>query len=162
MATGLVEALTSDPDAPPPLSAPTSPHRLSIPFSVRLPVAGGVGFVSGMALGVSHGSQLAGLRFRAENAHRLPQSPTGWYLYHKSKNYHVMLGGIKEAFKMGGKVSIWVAGFFTVEEAVDRVRGGKRDFFSTVVAGLGVAGGFSLWSKSLKRRRLWMISRMGS
>lgn len=35
-----------------------------------------------------------------------------------------------------------------VEEAVDRVRGGKRDFASTVVAGLSVAGGFSAWSRS--------------
>lgn len=58
----------------------------------------------------------------------------------------MMLGGVKEGFKMGGKVSIWVGGFFTVEEAVDRLRGGRRDFFSTVVAGLGMAGGFSLWS----------------
>ncbi len=59
----------------------------------------------------------------------------------------MMLGGVKEGFKMGGKVAIWVGGFFTVEEAVDRLRGGKRDFFSTVVAGLGMAGGFSLWSE---------------
>lgn len=44
-------------------------------------------------------------------------------------------------------MAIWVGGFFTVEEAVDRLRGGKRDFFSTVVAGLGMAGGFSLWSE---------------
>ena len=49
---------------------------------------------------------------------------------------------------MGGKVGLWVGGFFTVEEAVDRFRGGRRDFFSTVIAGLSVAGGFSAWSES--------------
>jgi len=141
------ESITDDPNARPPLSAPTSAPRLSLPFYLRLPIASSVSFFTGMSLGLSHGSQIAGLRFRAENAHRLPQTPTGWYLYHKSKNYHMMLGGVKEGFKMGGKVAIWVGGFFTVEEAVDRLRGGKRDFFSTVVAGLGMAGGFSLWSE---------------
>ena len=141
-----LESITDDPDAPPRLSEPTNAPRLSLPFHIRLPIASSVSFLTGMALGLSHGSQSAGLRFRAENAHRLPQTPTGWYLYHKSKNYHMMLGGVKEGFKMGGKVSLWAGGFFTVEEAVDRLRGGRRDFFSTVVAGLGVAGGFSLWS----------------
>ncbi|MCJ1365701.1 hypothetical protein MMC16_004826 [Acarospora aff. strigata] len=147
MANQSAELIADDPNAPPPLSAPTLAPRLSLPFSVRLPIASSVSFFTGMALGLSHGSQLTGLRYRAENAHRLPQTPTGWYLYHKSKNYHMMLGGVKEGFKMGGKVSVWVGGFFTVEEAVDRLRGGRRDFFSTVVAGLGIAGGFSLWNR---------------
>ena len=47
---------------------------------------------------------------------------------------------------MGPKVAFWGGGFFVVEEAVDRLRG-RNDFLSTLVAGLGVAGGFSLWSK---------------
>lgn len=37
-----------------------------------------------------------------------------------------------------------------VEEAVDRIRGGKRDFASTVVAGLSIAGGFCAWSRSIR------------
>lgn len=69
-------------------------------------------------------------------------------MYHKSKNYHVAFGGVKEGIKMGGKVALWVGGFFMVEEAVDDLRGGRRDFLSTLVAGLSVAGGFSAWSKS--------------
>lgn len=48
--------------------------------------------------------------------------------------------------KMGAKCGFWVGGFFTAEEAVDRLRG-EEDFLSTVVAGLGVAGVFTLWSK---------------
>ncbi len=154
-----MESITNNPDAPPPLSEPTSVPRLSLPFHIRLPVASSVSFLTGMALGLSHGSQSAGLCFRAENAHRLPQTPTGWYLYHKSKNYHMMLGGVKEGFKMGGKVSVWVGGFFVVEEAVDRLRGGRRDFFSTIVAGLGMAGGFSLWSKWLQTHTRWRTIR---
>jgi len=44
-------------------------------------------------------------------------------LYHKSKNYHIMLGGIKEGIKMGAKLGFWVGSFFFMEEAVDRMRG---------------------------------------
>ncbi|MCJ1298252.1 hypothetical protein MMC08_001041 [Hypocenomyce scalaris] len=147
MAESNPSAIINDPDAPPPLSAPTTAARLSFPFHFRLPVAATGAFAAGLFLGLSHGAQMAGFRFRAENSHRLPTSPTGWYLYHKSKNYHMALGGIKEGLKMGGKVGLWVGGFFTVEEAVDRFRGGRRDFFSTVIAGLSVAGGFSAWNR---------------
>ncbi|MCJ1288140.1 hypothetical protein MMC26_007495 [Xylographa opegraphella] len=124
-----------------------STSRLSLPFQIRLLATTATGFFAGSFLGVSYGSQTAGLRFRAENAHRLPTSSTGWFLYHKSKNYHMMLGAIKEGLKMGSKVGFWVGGFFVVEEAIDRVRGGRADFLSTVVAGLSVAGGFSAWHR---------------
>lgn len=46
---------------------------------------------------------------------------------------------------MGTKVSIWTAGFFSIEEMFDRYRGTK-DFINTVIASLSVAGAFSLWS----------------
>ncbi|MCJ1257748.1 hypothetical protein MMC24_005574 [Lignoscripta atroalba] len=142
-----LQSIADDPEAPPPLSAPTNAPRLSLPFQYRLPTATAGAFFTGMFLGLTHGSQTAGLRFRAENSHRLPKSSTGWYLYHKSKNYHMMLGGVKEGLKMGTKVGFWVGGFFTVEEAIDRARGGRKDFLSTVVAGLSVAGGFSAWNQ---------------
>ena len=90
---------------------------------------------------------MAGMRFRAEHCHNFPTTPAGWYLYHKSKNYHVMLGGIREGVKMGAKIGFWAGAFFVVEEAVDRRRRTK-DFLSTVVAGLAIAGGFSAWSMS--------------
>lgn len=99
-----------------------------------------------MALGISHGSQAASLRFRAENAHRLPTSPTGWYLYHKSKNYNTGLGGVKEGLRMGGRIAFWTAGLLAIEDMCDRWRG-KKDVVNTVVASLSVAGGFSLWSE---------------
>jgi hypothetical protein len=122
--------------------------RLSLPFFFRLPIATSLSFLTGFGLGLSHGAQTAGLRFRAEHAHRLPTSPTGWYLYHKSKNYHVALGGVKEGLKMGTRMSVWVAGFFTVENMLDGWRGeGGNDFFNTVTASLVVAGAFSLWSE---------------
>jgi hypothetical protein len=86
---------------PPPFSS----HRLSIPFALRLPALVAVGATSGSLLGLIHGANETGLRFRAENAHRLPATQTGWYLYHKSKNYVAMLGGIKEGVRMAGKRS---------------------------------------------------------
>jgi hypothetical protein len=95
------------------------------------------------------------LRFRAENAHRLPKTSTGWYLYHKSKNYHMALGGVKEGLKMGAKVSLWTAAFFYIEDCWDEIRG-KKDFLNTVVASLSVAGGFSLWSLSA-RMQIWIL-----
>ncbi|KIM97884.1 hypothetical protein OIDMADRAFT_129065 [Oidiodendron maius Zn] len=120
--------------------------RFSLPFGVRLPIATSFSFLVGMGLGVSHGSQVAGLRFRAENAHRLPTSPTGWYLYHKSKNYQMAFGGVKEGLKMGTKVSFWTIGFFYIEDMFDRYRGTK-DFINTVIASLSVAGAFSMWNR---------------
>jgi len=119
--------------------------RMSFPFHLRLPLAAGMAFVAGMGLGTSYGSQKVGLRFRAENAHRLPTTSTGWYLYHKSKNYRMAIGGLKEGIKMGAKLSFWTVGFFSVEEMFDRYRKTK-DFVNTVIASLTVAGTFSLWS----------------
>ncbi|EKG13185.1 hypothetical protein MPH_09657 [Macrophomina phaseolina MS6] len=159
------EAQSIPPPPPPPLPSPaTSPPieiapappsrfdhaRLSTPFEIRTVLAGTIAFFSGTALGMAHGSQAAGLRYRAENAHRLPTDATGWYLYHKSKNYHAMLGGVREGLRMGVKLSVWVSGFFMCEEAIDRARGlgdSRGDFGSTVVAGLGTAGAWSLWNR---------------
>jgi len=124
-------------------------ERLSLDPNTRTIFGFTSAFFVGSFLGLSHGASTAGLRFRAENAHRLPTSQKGWYFYHKSKNYHALLGGVREGAKMGLKTGIWVAGFVTMEEAVDQWRGaGKhRDFLSTVTAGLTTAGVFSLWNR---------------
>lgn len=49
---------------------------------------------------------------------------------------------------MGWKLSLWSAGFFALEEVMDKARRGKRDFLSTVVAGLTTSGLYSLKGKS--------------
>ncbi|KAK5165788.1 uncharacterized protein LTR77_008711 [Saxophila tyrrhenica] len=165
--------MASETTLPPPTKpASPPPHRLSIPFPERTVLLTTLSAGTGLALGLAHGSTESGLRFRAENAHRLPTSQTGWYLYHKSKNYHVILGGVKEGFKMAGKLGLWSAVFVVMEEGIDRgraatVRGWRervgrdlgryggdegeekvvpRDFVSTVLAGLGTAGAFSAWN----------------
>ena len=122
--------------------------RLSIQFQPRLGMSLIVSSIAGSLLGVTHGMRSARLRFQAENAHRLPTTPTGWYLYHKSKNYISMLGGIKEGSKMGFKVAVGVGIYVMCEEGIDRLRG-RRDAGSSVVAGGAVAGGWCLWSEYL-------------
>jgi hypothetical protein len=124
-------------------------ERLSLSYEGRIQLSMGVSGLAGIGMGLSHGGRDAGLRFRAENAHRLPTSEKGWYFYHKSKNYHTLLGGTKEGGKMGAKLALWVGAFVTMEEAVDQWRGaGKRkDFLSSMTAGLGTSGLFSLWNR---------------
>lgn len=124
-----------------------SSDRLSLPSPIRIAYGVLAATFTGMFLGLSHGSKSAAMRFRAENAHRFPVTQKGWYLYHKSKNYHSMLGGIKDGLKMGGKLSFLASCFFFAEVAVDVARGGNKDFASTTIAGSTIAGGFSAWSK---------------
>ncbi|KAK0624527.1 hypothetical protein B0T17DRAFT_616746 [Bombardia bombarda] len=120
--------------------------RLSLPAPFRLPLASGLGFLLGLGLGTAQGSTMASLRFRAEHAHKLPTTMTGWYLYHKSKNYHVAFGGLKEGLKMGAKVSFWTSAMFGIEHMFDMYRD-TCDLLNTVTACVTVAGGFSLWNR---------------
>ncbi|KAH8882560.1 hypothetical protein GQ53DRAFT_665541 [Thozetella sp. PMI_491] len=120
--------------------------RLSTPPILRIPLASTLAFLVGMGLGTAHGSKTAGLRFRAEHAHKLPTTATGWFLYHKTKNYHVANGGIREGLKMGTKLSIIATATFAIENMFDTYRGTK-DLLNTVIACVSVAGGFSLWNR---------------
>lgn len=140
--------MTADGPLEPPGSAPglSVNERLSIPFQLRAPGTALLGFVTGFGMGLSHGGTMAGMRFRAEHAHMFPSSTAGWYFYHKSKNYHVMLGGLREGSKIGFKIAFWTGSFFVIEEAVDRYWQ-KRSFLSSVLAGTTMAGAFSAWSE---------------
>lgn len=120
--------------------------RLSIPPLVRIPAAATTAFGIGMTLGLAQGSKMAGLRFRAEHAHRFPTTTTGWYLYHKSKNYHLAFGGLKEGIKVGSRLGLLSTTMFCAENLFDVYRG-SQDFISTIMASLAVAGGFSLWNR---------------
>ncbi|KAF2497040.1 hypothetical protein BU16DRAFT_484499, partial [Lophium mytilinum] len=143
-----------------------------MPFETRLTIAMTAAFVTGLTLGMSHGGGAAGLRFRAENAHRLPIDGKGWYLYHKSKNYYRLKSGLREGVGKGTMLGVWAGVFYVCEESVDVFRAtwragrtvsgmegvdelcvgeadvsGVRDAFGSLVAGLGTAGLWSLWNK---------------
>ncbi|KUI70518.1 hypothetical protein VM1G_06567 [Cytospora mali] len=120
--------------------------RLSMMAPTRIMLASVTSFAVGTGLGMTQGSKMAGLRFRAEHAHKLPTTPTGWFMYHKSKNYNMAKGALKEGLKMGLKVSFWTSAMFVIENLYDESRDSK-DFLNTVLASLTVAGGFSLWNR---------------
>lgn len=128
------------------LSTEPTNDRLFLNTKQRVRFATIFAAMAGGALGFSHGAQATGLRFQAENAHRLPTSEKGWYFYHKTKNYSVLQGGIKEGGRMALKLGLWSGLFFMAEAAIDRRRR-SRDAASSVCAGMAVAGAFSLWSK---------------
>lgn len=119
--------------------------RLGFPAPLRIPLASGVSFLVGLGLGTTQGSRMVGLRFRAEHAHKLPTTTTGWFLYHKSKNYHVAHGGLREGLRMGTKICFWTTTMFAIENMFDNSRG-QKDLINTVLACVTVAGGFSVWS----------------
>ncbi|RKK98207.1 hypothetical protein BFJ71_g6925 [Fusarium oxysporum] len=120
--------------------------RLSIATPMRLMLGTISSAVVGFSLGATQGGQMAQLRFRAEHTHKMPDTTTGWYFYHKSKNYHAMQGGIREGFRMGLKTGFWSFLALSLESTVDRYRGAS-DMFSTTIATLTVAGAFSLWHR---------------
>jgi hypothetical protein len=151
-----------------------SPERLGMPFDRRLLLATFTSFSCGSMLGYLNTSRLASLRFRAENAHRLPISQPGWYLYHKSKNYYKLKYGITAGLRSGAYLAGWTSLFFLVEESMDVFRGTwragrtfmemegvseldiekvdtgvekSRDFLSSVVAGMVTGGLWSAWNK---------------
>lgn len=134
-------------DLEPPSAFPQDAFpRLSVPTPTRLMLGTISSALVGFSLGATQGGQMAQLRFRAEHAHKMPDTTAGWYFYHKSKNYHAMQGGIREGFRMGFKTGLWSLMALSLESTVDRYRGAS-DMFSTTIATLTVAGAFSLWRK---------------
>lgn len=133
-------------------------ERLGIPLAVRVPLLMVSSFGTGFMIGAAHGAPRAADRYRAENAHRLPVTRNGWYLYHKSKNYHTIVGGVTSGVKLGAMLTGWASLFMATEEIVDRARerlfakegsdgevlaAGQRDAASTVVAAMSTAGVYS-------------------
>jgi len=92
---------------------------------------------TGLALGFLRGSRASSLRYLAENAHRPPKTVEEWYFYHKTKNYKVLLGGLKQSGRDGLKFAGAGASWVAFEEAARRVGLGDA---KEVIAGVGLAG----------------------
>ena len=143
-----------------------------MPFDRRLLLTLTLSSLCGFTLGSTSAGRLASLRFRAENAHRLPFSQPGWYLYHKSKNYYKWRYGIVAGLRQAGMLAAWSSVFFVVEESLDVFRGTwragrsiqemegvdeldisridrgvgrSRDFWSSACAGMVTGGLWSAW-----------------
>jgi len=150
--------------------------RLGLDPATRVLAISFSAFSVAFALGVVEGGNTAGFRYRAENAHRLPTSEAGWYLYQKSKSYHTTIGGIRQGVKNGFGFAGWAALFVAVEEGLDRARGrifadakereqgllarGQRDVLSTVSAAVTVAGIYS-WKNRLDRFAATRLTKLG-
>ncbi|KAI0774170.1 hypothetical protein C8Q74DRAFT_1368674 [Fomes fomentarius] len=106
--------------------------RIDIPR--RYYLLPGAAVLTGITIGLFRGSRTASLRFLAENAHRAPKTVRGWYLYNKSKNYRVLLGGLKGAGADATKLGMTAAGWVALEEGCTYL---GLDDVREVAAGLG-------------------------
>ncbi|KAI1795133.1 hypothetical protein LXA43DRAFT_970792 [Ganoderma leucocontextum] len=94
----------------------------------------GAAVLTGISIGLFRGSRTASLRFLAENAHRPPKTVRGWYLYNKTKNYRVLLGGLKEAGVDATKLGLTAVAWVALEEGCTSL---GLDDVREVAAGLG-------------------------
>ena len=134
-------------------------ERLGMPVVIRGPLMATAALITGFGLGVTNGGRRRADRFRAENSHRFPTTQAGWYLYHRSKSYNTVVGGVTEGVKFGGQLAIFASVFMAVEEVMDRSRGrlfakgdeefakGQRDAANTVTAGMTTVGSYILWKR---------------
>ncbi|KAG5513646.1 hypothetical protein PMAC_000684 [Pneumocystis sp. 'macacae'] len=114
-------------------------ERLGVPLVSRLVLYVSATSLVCFTLGSIVGGKKNGLRFFAENAHRLPTTIDGWYFYHKTKNYNVMLGAIKTGVKYALRTSFWVATYVCIEAGMDRIRkcvDVANTMFGTVLSGM--------------------------
>src|SRR6201996_5734438 len=125
-------------------------ERLSLAPSNRITLGIFSGLLAGMGAGFIRGFQVADLRFRAENAHRMPKSEKGWFFYHRSKTHYSVLAGMKMSARTGVVFSLMSGMFLTLEDQFDNIRGGQsKDCISTIMAGTISGGLYSLASTLL-------------
>ncbi|KAK9325662.1 hypothetical protein V1517DRAFT_313974 [Lipomyces orientalis] len=136
-------------------------YRLGTHPSVRLPfLVMATGIVT-FPLGLFRGSKVGGLKFLAENSHRLPGTVQGWYFYHKQKNYVILKDGMIESFKFGMRSITFVSGMFGVEALLDWARG-QVDFLNTVVGASAVGLVYAARQRNLPRSQIKSTVRTGA
>ncbi|KAI9311538.1 hypothetical protein BX666DRAFT_938931 [Dichotomocladium elegans] len=120
--------------------------RGSMSVKARLALMTGVSGFWGFSIGSFLGGRQAGLQYLAENAHRLPTTVQGWYFYHKTKNYRMMLGGIKRGMVYAGRTGGLCLMYGTAEALLDKVRG-EEDVANSIAAGILSGALFSTITK---------------
>lgn len=119
--------------------------RAGLSPKARLLVLSGVGGFWGFGIGAILGGRQSALQYLAENAHRLPTTVQGWYFYHKTKNYRVMLGGVKRGVKYVIKTGGLCLLYGGIEAGLDEIRG-EADIVNSVTAGVTTGALFSVIS----------------
>ncbi|KAK9242852.1 hypothetical protein V1506DRAFT_546275 [Lipomyces tetrasporus] len=136
-------------------------YRLGTHPSVRLPfLVMATGIVT-FPLGLFRGSKVGGLKFLAENSHRLPGTVQGWYFYHKQKNYVILKDGMIESFKFGMRSITFVSGMFGVEALLDWARG-QVDFLNTVAGASAVGFVYAARQRNLPRSQIKSTVKTGA
>lgn len=120
--------------------------RAGLATKPRLILMTSIGSFWGFSIGAFLGGQQSGLQYLAENAHKLPTTVQGWYFYHKTKNYRVMLGGVKRGVRFAGKTGGLCLLYGSLEAALDDMRG-EADVMNSVAAGVTTGTVFSALSK---------------
>lgn len=120
------------------------PRQIRLIVPERFYLLPGAAIILGVTLGMVRGSRRASLRFLAENVHRPPTTVQGWYFYNKTKNYRVLMGGLKEGGLDAIKLGTTAAGWVCLEEGLNRLDLPWAEDLREVVAGVGTAGLFSL------------------
>ena len=122
--------------------------ELSTPIPMRYAIVPSVAAATGFSLGLVRGSRKGSLQFLAENAHRAPRTLEGWYFYKKTKNYRVMLAGLKGGAAEGARLGAVGMMYVLLEGAAEWVGGGTGlERVREVVAGVGSAGVVGLMSE---------------
>lgn len=122
--------------------------RAGLSTKPRLILMTSMGGFWGFSMGAFLGARQSGLQYLAENAHKLPTTVQGWYFYHKTKNYRMMLGGVKRGIRFAGKTGGLCLLYGSLEAALDDVRG-EADVVNSVTAGVATGAIFSALSKRL-------------
>lgn len=120
--------------------------RAGLTTKPRLLLMTSIGGFWGFSIGAFLGGQQSGLQYLAENAHKLPTTVQGWYFYHKTKNYRMMLGGVKRGIRFAGKTGGLCLLYGSLEAAIDDIRG-EADVMNSVTAGVATGTLFSTFSK---------------
>jgi hypothetical protein len=120
--------------------------RAGITAKPRLILMGSIGGLWGFAIGSYLGGKQTAFQYLAENAHKLPTTVQGWYFYHKTKNYKVILGGIKRGARMAIPTGAICLAYGAIEAGIDDIRK-EADVFNSVMAGMGTGFLFSAMSK---------------
>ncbi|KAI8375587.1 hypothetical protein EDC96DRAFT_551419 [Choanephora cucurbitarum] len=119
--------------------------RAGLDTKQRLLLMTSVGGFWGFGIGAFLGARHSGLQYLAENAHKLPTTVQGWYFYHKTKNYRMMLGGVKRGVRFAGKTGGLCLLYGAIESAMDDIRG-EPDLLNSVAAGVTTGTVFSALS----------------
>ncbi|OLY82221.1 hypothetical protein AYI68_g3660 [Smittium mucronatum] len=97
------------------------------------------GALSGAVVGGYIGGRSASWQYLAERSHNLPTTVSGWYYYHKWKNYRVVLGAIKKASYYGIRIGFVSGAYELVEAAVDKYVVERTSALGSVAAGFTVS-----------------------